>query len=89
MIIYIFFFPELQEHTQAQHKSDANEWCCKECGIVCESIGALKKHLNTTHKRMAPVRYQCEICSKAFDTKSGRDLHAANHTGKIILVLST
>lgn len=48
---------------------------------MCDSIGSLKKHLNATHKRMAPVRFQCEYCGKEFDSKAGRDLHAANHTG--------
>ena len=81
-------YAELQEHTRVEHKSDENEWCCKECGIVCDSIGSLKKHLNATHKRIAPVRYHCEICEKEFDTKSGRDLHAANHTGNVTLSLN-
>ncbi|XP_026331716.1 zinc finger protein 626-like, partial [Hyposmocoma kahamanoa] len=68
---------ELSEHMKAEHSV-----LCNECGEKFKGPDTLKSHKRRIHNGVKR-EFQCDICSRAFKTKSRLESHMANHNSTI------
>lgn len=66
----------LQRHTLLNHKPTH---FCEHCGKKFLNKQGVDRHINSTHRQLSPLEFQCVKCSASFDTMDKMEDHLVVH----------